>query len=194
MLEIYLILIGILMPLGLAKHGRKGRRRKFRAYIRGGIDDIISFSGLGANTLVSAPVSDVVTESTWISSVVCNYSLNKWTPVAAAGPLLFGWAHSDYNDAEIEAYIEQSANWSVADLVSQEIAKRKIKIVGIINPAELATQSATFREGRMVTTKLNWMLHTGHNIDLWTYNTGTVAQITTTSVLQAHGHANLWPR
>ncbi len=167
----------------------KKPKRKFRRYIRGGIEDNIELGTLGAKALISTPVSDVVTERTWLSSVVCSWTLTDFTNAADDGPILVGVAHSDYTDAEIEAFIEQSTSWDEGDLVSQEIARRKIRIIG-----SLATNisDASLKDGEMVKTMCKWILTTGNNIDLWAYNQGSTA-LTDGAVVNVAGHANLFP-
>ncbi len=185
------MILSLVLLAGLAKHGK---RRKFRRYIRANIDDFQSFSGLAASTLIGGLIDESVTETCFITSVVCTYSLNKWTPVATGGPLLFGWAHSDYTDSEIEAYVELAGSWDQSNRVVHEISRRQIKIVGLLQPPELATQNVSFRGGEFVKTKLNWRLDTGDTLKQWVYNTGLVAQISTTATVEIHGHANLWPQ
>ncbi len=193
MLEIYLLIIGLLVPLGLAKHGQR-RRRKFRRYIKGNVDEFIVPTGLAAESLLTKDFQDVVTETTWVSSIEASYSLRNWTPTINAGPLLMGYAHSDYSDTEIETFIEQSTNWDQSNLVAQEVTKRKIKIIGQMNPADAIAETSVFKEGRIVKTKLNWMLSTGATIQFWVYNVGGAAVASSSPNLSQHGTAHLWPR
>ncbi len=175
----------------MAKH--KGRRR-FRRYIKGTVDFVLALSTLGGNTLVGAAVGDSVIETTWLSSVKATWSLHRVTPAETVGPVLVGLAHSDYTDSEIEQFIENSGGWSEGNKVSQEIARRKIRIVGTLTPAELVTLSSTLADGRAITTKCGWYLATGQTIRFWAYNQGSAAFSTTIPTVHINGHANLWPR
>ncbi len=187
-----IILLGLLFAVALAKHPR--RRRKFRAYIRGGIEEVLGLSTLGAKTLTSIEFSDVVTESTWISSIIAAWTLSNLTLAAQDGPIMVGYAHSDYTDAEIEAFVEQTTSWNQGDLVSQEIAKRKIKIVGQLTPGSNVLEQISLNDGKPIRTKCNWLLTTGQSVSMWAYNMGDSALETTNAQVHIGGHANLWPR
>ncbi len=178
------------MPV--AKHGRKGR--KFRRYIKGRMDVALSLTTLGANTLVSLAVDDVVTEKCWVSSVVATYALDQFTMQAGDGPIVVGLANANYSDAEIEAYLELNTSWDEGDLVDQEIARRKIKIVGVFRSPVTATEVQVLNDGLPLRTKLGWSLRTGHTLKVWAYNQGDSALATTVPQVHVLGHANLWPQ
>jgi len=168
---------------------RRGRRR----YLRGSVDESIAFAVLAAKDVAVEPFDETVNERTLISSLVAAYSLSNFSVTSGVGPILVGVAHSDYASAEIEAYIESSGSWDEGDLVQQEIAKRRIRRIGIFDASDLATEDATLNDGKPIKTKLNWILNQGQGLQLWTYNLGTAAVVTTIPVVHAEGHANLWP-
>lgn len=171
---------------------RKGR--KFRKYLRGEIEKEMALGTLAAKTLLSDTVNDSVTESAWLSSVKGVWSIEDMTPGANVGPILCGVAHSDYSDAEIEAWIENTSSWEVGDLVAtREIGRRLIKKVGVFENKSAAGVPAVLNDGRPVTTKCGWQLSTGQTVRLWAYNKGSAALSTTDPVLSLSGHANLWP-
>ncbi len=172
---------------------RKGRR-KFKRYIKGPIDITTLLGTLAGNTLISTGPSDTVDDTTWCSSVNCIYSLSDYTAAAADGPILIGIAHSDYTDAEIEEWIENTTGWSQADKVSQEVSRRKIRQIGVFPTPDSATLYSVLNDGRNITTKAGWMLSEGQNITFWMYNMGTSALATTDPRFRAQGHANLWPK
>ncbi len=175
---------------------RRARRagRKFRRYLRGQIDHILALGTLGPNTLVSGTNTDAVTEKAWLSSVVAAWALKDMTAASDQGPILCGIAHSDYTDAEIEEWVENSESWEAHDLIGQEVAKRRIKRVGMFpGTASTTTAEAVLNDGRPVRTKCGWMLGTGQTIKFWAYNTGIAALATTVPDMHVQGHANLWP-
>ncbi len=176
----------------MAKHP-KGRGR-FRRYLRGNINHGLDLGTIGPAVVIGSTVSDVVTERAWTSSVSLRWSLNDWTPITNAGPILVGVAHPDYTDAEIEAWLENSGSWEEADQVQQEVAKRKIRQVGIFENPTGASLSRHLNDGKPILTKCGWMITTGQSIRIWAYNLGSVAAATTTPQLEAVGHANLWPK
>ncbi len=186
MLEILVVMAVI--AIGLAK---ARRRRKYRRYLKGAIEEDFALSTLAANTLLSDVVGDVVTEKAWLSSVRAVWSLKNKT--IGQGPILVGVAHSDYTDAEIEQWVEQLTSWDQGDQISQEIAKRKIRRIGTFGEAGDSLSVDVLNEGRPITTKCGWMLITGQTVRLWAYNSGNAALSTTSPTVTVSGHANLWP-
>ncbi len=189
MLEILVVMavIAILM----AKHGK----RKYRRYIRGAIDKRMALGTLGADTVIGANFDGSVNERTFVSSIVAAWTMDEFTPASDDGPIIVGIAHSDYSDAEIEAWIENAAgSWNEGDLVAQEVGKRKIRRVGVFNDPASANQNVALIEGRMLKTKCNWILLQGQTVKLWAYNAGSSALATTDPTVHVQGHANLWPR
>ncbi len=190
MLEILVIVVAILV---MARKTPKRRRRMGR-YLKGNVDESLTMTTLAGRTLVSAVFDETVNERTFVSSVKASWSLSDMTQGAGIGPILVGVAHSDYTDAEIEEVIENTGSWNEGDLVSREIGARKVRQVGSFRAAEDGSSIMTLEEGRMITTKLGWILLQGQSLRLWAYNTGSNAIATTVPILQLSGHVNLWPR
>ncbi len=195
MLEILVILIGILIPLGLAK---RGRGRRMGKYIKGNVDEGVVLTTLAAKTLVSALFDETPDEEVFCTSVIATWSIAEFTANAGDGPILVGLAHGDYSDAEIEQVIENTGSWSRGDLVSQEIGNRKVRIVGKFDlsnvGANVFTGPAALNDGMPVKTKLNWGIITGATLKIWAYNLGTSPLADTAPVVTANGHANLFAR
>ncbi len=177
----------------MAKHG-KGRKRRFRRYIKGQIDHTLALSTLGSKVVIGSTVGDTVSEKAWCSSVKGAWSLDGFTPAAGDGPILVGLSHGDYTDTEIEEWIESLDTWEEGDLIGQEIGKRKIRKVGVfrIPVGSGITDAQVLNDGRVFTTKCGWMFTTGQTIRFWAYNQGSSA-LTTGALLRVEGHANLWP-
>jgi hypothetical protein len=116
---------------------RKAKKR-YRRYIRGNVNEVLPLLTLGPTAVVSTPNGDVVDEKSWISSLVARWSMQGFTPTVDDGPIMVGVAHSDYTNAEIEAWIELTTGWAEGDLVSREIAKRKIRKVGVFEHEGIA--------------------------------------------------------
>ncbi len=104
------------------------RRRSRGKYVKGSIDQSMDLGTLAANTLVGFDNAQVTTERTRVSSIEATYSLDNL--VAGQGPIVFGVAHSDYTDAEIEQVLENTGSWNSGDKVQQEIAGRLVRIIG----------------------------------------------------------------
>ncbi len=169
-------------------------RRRYRRYLKGQLDVTKLLGTLAAETVISVAVVDTVVEKTWLSSIKARYDMQNWTNGAQVGPITFGLAHSDYTNAEIEEWIENTGSWDQGDLVQQEVARRKIRMIGSFESPALATETALFNDGRPVTTKCGWSLVTGESVKFWLYNEGSGALATTDPVCHVNGHANLWPQ
>ena len=190
MLEIILTLLCFAF---LAKR-KPTRRRSMGNYLKGNVDEILSLGTLASVTLISSDFDEAVTEKTLVTSLVASFSLDNLT--SPQGPILFGVAHSDYTDAEIEAVIESTGSWAVGDLVqSKEVAKRLVRIIGQFASNEpAATVDVSWNNGRPVKTKLNWMLNTGQTLNLWAYNKSASALSTTVPIVVCSGHVNLFSK
>ncbi len=163
-------------------------------YIKGNVDEILSLGTLASVTVIGSNFDEVVNEKTLISSLVAAYALEELT--SPQGPILFGVAHSDYTDAEIEEVLENIGSWDTGDKISQERGKRLVRVIGIMtaDDAVAGTTDVRFNGGDPVKTKLNWMLDSGDTIKLWAYNKSASALATTVPILVCSGHANLWQR
>ncbi len=170
------------------------KRRKMGRYIRGSVDESISGGTLAAKDVIALDFDDTVNERSLVSSIVATYSLTNWTKSSGVGPVLVGIAHSDYDAAEIEAYIEATDSWNEGDKVAQEVSKRLIRRIGIFDTPDDASETVVLNDGVLIKTKLNWILNQSQTLGLWIYNLGTAAFLTTDPVVHAEGHVNLWPR
>ena len=169
----------------------KPRRRRMGRYIRGDVDETLLLTTLGSKTGTSTIFDNVVNECTLVSSLVASYSMSEFTVAAGVGPILVGVCHSDYSIVEIEEFIEATLSWSEADLIAREVGSRKIRKIGIFDADETAD---VLNDGKMIKTKLNWIINQGQSLKLWGYNTGSAAVVTTVPVVELQGHANLFPR
>ncbi len=168
--------------------------RKMGRYIKGDVEENLDLGTLAAATLVSALFDSVVDDRTLVSSIVATWSMTNFTPIAEVGPIVVGVAHSDYSDAEIEAWLEATGSWNEGDKVAQEVTKRLIRKIGVFAESESALIGETLNEGKAIRTRLNWMLAEGQTLRLWAYNSGSAAVATTDPNVRLSGHANLWPR
>ncbi len=176
------------------KFGRAKHTTRMTGYLKGNVDERLTFGGLAARTLIATAFDEVVIEKTLISSIKATYTMDKFTPVIDAGPIWVGIAHSDYTASEIEEVIENSGSWNQGDLVqSKEVAKRLVRKIGVFDTPADATQAYTLNDGIPIKTKLNWVLTTGKTLQIWVYNAGQAAVATTVPNVVALGHANLFP-
>ncbi len=190
------LMLELLMLLVILMAKRKGGSRylhfKGSRYIPGNVQLDIVLTTLAAATAVLA-ATDVVDDTTRISSVVAMYSLEDFTDGAGIGPIVVGLAHSDYSLAEVEAWIKLSTGWSQADLVSQEISNRRIRRIGVFeSDGASGTDVSVLNDGKPIKTKLNWRLSEGQGINFWAFNSGSNAIATTVPRVHVEGKGNLW--
>ncbi len=175
----------------MAKHPKK-RGRSMRRYIKGNVDDQFTLGVLAANAIVTNLWDESVEQRTLISSVVLSWALSGIT--SPQGPLLFGLAHGDYTDAEIEEVIENIGSWDEGNLIAQEKSKRKVRVIGkfVVDSQLAGTVDVPYNGGKPVKTKLNWVLTDTDGITMWVYNVSQAALSTTDPEVTCSGHANLW--
>ncbi len=172
---------------------RKGRKRKFRKYLKGKITHDLSLGTLTGDTVVGESVADSLSEKAYLTSVKARWSLENMTKATNQGPIIVGVAHSDYSDAEIEAWLENQNSWESGDKIGQEVGRRFIREVGTFHSAPAATDIVVLNDGKAIHTKCGWMLNTGQTVKIWAYNVGSAALDTTVPIVHTDGHANLWP-
>jgi len=180
----------------LAERSGRYPMAKRRRYLRGNIDHKLSMTTLGGGEVASSVLADTVVDSAWISSVRANWTINNLTRTANVGPFMCGIAHQDYTSTEIEEWIENLQSWDEGDMIAQEVAKRKIRIVGVFDfaPSDLVKEHATIGTGRPVVTKAKWVISPNETVRIWVYNMGANSVATTVPELRVQGHANLWPQ
>ncbi len=188
---IYIILIVALFTIMAAR--KKGGKRRYTPYIAGPVDEAFALGTLSASSVFRHVMTEAVVEKTWLSSVHATWSLVNLTEATDDGLIMVGLAHSDYTAAEIEEWIENTAGWSQADLIAQEVGKRKIRKVGVFDTPNITLTTAVLFD-RVITTKCGWMLQSGQGLTLWAYNMGDSNLATTDPIVHVQGKANLWPR
>ncbi len=177
----------------MAKHPKR-RRRSFKNYFKARIDIVIDVGTLAAQTGIRGLTADAVDEKSICSSVKATYTISDQTPAADVGPIDVYVIHPDYTLVEVEEFIENTASWSRNDMVAQEIANRRIRLVGTFPTAKsgAAVEALVINDGKPITTKLNWTLRSGQGLGFVVYNNGTAAFATTDPDVRVSGHANMW--
>ncbi len=184
--SITMIAIAVITGLiGLAKRGR-GKRRG-RAWLKGTVLEGLALSTLATSTLLSGSMS-VVNERTYAASAWLQWSIRGLT--AGEGPIRVGLAHGDYSDAEIEAVLEATDSWNEGNLVAQEVARRKVREVGVFSGE---STDEVLNDGKPIKTALRWILLQGQTLKVWAYN-ASGATLTTGAVVGAAGHVWLQPK
>ncbi len=187
MMEIIAVVTALLVLLAAKK------RRKFRRYIRGNVDENLALGTLGPAALAVVDFDETVNERTFVSSADISWSLSNYTPSEGDGPIVVGLAHGDYTSAEILEFIQNTGSWNEGLLVEQEIGRRKIKIVGQFDIPGAASLGAVLNDGKPIKTRLKWILNQGETLQYWGYNQGTSALATTDPDVRISGAVHLWP-
>ncbi len=168
-------------------------KRRYRRYIRGNYKASQQLGTLAGNTGISTLMDDEVEETCWVSSMLGTWSMQDVTPGTEIGPIGVFVSHGDYTLAEVEEWIENNKTWSTGDMVAQEIAKRKIRQIGVFNLPRDTNSTVTLNDGKLLRTKLGWYLQPGQKLRLTYYNMGDNAFATTDPRGVSIGHVNLFP-
>ncbi len=147
---------------------RGGTRRKFNLR-RVRITPTLPLSTLAAATALVVGLTGSADGAYRVVSVKQTWSVKEMT--AGQGPILFGYAHSDYTVAEIKEAIEAAAAISLGDKIAQEKANRLVRLVGSFQPDDTGEQ--IFNDGKQVSTKLNWLIPIGKAVNMFCYNDDT---------------------
>ncbi len=156
--------------------------------LKGNVDETLALATLASNTLLGALFDETPDETVFALSLECTWSMAEHTP--AEGPIVVGVAHGDYTDAEIEAVIENTGSWDRGDLVQQEVARRKVRIVGVFDGL---LSEEKLNDGLPIKTVLKFEILTGKTLRLFAYNRDA-SSLTTGSLILINGHVWLKPR
>ncbi len=163
-----------------------GQKRNIKGkWLKPRLNQEIAIGALAADTLVSEGGGTAVDSSVLVTSIDVMIGIHNHT--AGEGPLVIGVAHSDYSDAEIEAWLENLSSWSSEDKIAEEQARRLCRSLGMIGGAQV---SERLWDGRQRKFKLNWRLGEGQALNFWCFNSDS-NNLTTGTVVNIDGHANV---
>lgn len=165
----------------MAKKGRGKRRFNLR---RVRTTPSLALGTLGANIAITGALTGAADGQYRIMSAKQTWSMDDHT--AAEGPIMVGYAHSDYSVTEIKEALEAAASISLGNKVAQEQANRLVRLVGVLGGE---VDSEALNDGKPITTKLNWAIPIGQNVNIFAYNDG-LAALSTGSVVHAMG--DIW--
>ncbi len=165
------------MPAKYQKR-KKGKRRYSLRRVR--TTPLVALSTLGSTIAISQGTVGVTTDTYRIISTKLAWSLVGLT--AGEGPISFGFAHSDYNVTEIKECLEASAI-DKGDKLAMEKSNRLVRLVGTFN------DKGMYNDGNPKSTRLNWLINIGDQVNIFAYNEAAAA-LTTGSSLHAVG--DLW--
>ncbi len=161
---------------------RKRSKRRGRLFVPR-VSESIALGALASNTLIKADFANTLDQECWAISMDVEVIIHDFT--AGNGPVVFGVAHGDYEQQEIEEWLEANGSWKSSDKIEQEQARRKCRLIGTFDLTEQQGQEK-FREGQVVRVKLGFKIEDGETLSLWAYNDGT-AVMTTGALLEMKG-------
>ncbi len=179
-----ILLSGILLLVLAAKRTPKRRRRYNLRRVR--ISPGLALSTLAVGTVVKVGLTGASTIAYRAISLSGRWSLDDLT--AGEGPIVVGYAHSDYTIGEIKECIESANSISPGLKIEQERSNRLVRSVGILGPEA----NSVLNNGLPVKTRLNWKIpasSSGNEVVMFAYNDGS-ALLTTGAFLRMNG--NMW--
>ena len=184
MIELLIIALSVFTLINAATKPK--RRRAFPSHLR--IVRITSSSAIGALASLDVVANAIISTSAnryRAISFNCSYSWASKAEIDDAAS--FGFAHSDYTDAEIEECLEAATAISQGDKVAQERANRLVRQIGTMaGVSSIAAGGAQFNNGMKVKTRLNWLMGIGSTVQLWVRNSSG-AVYTTGSTITING-------
>ncbi len=166
-------------------HGRKRRRFNLR---RVRVNILVAAGALATLDVVGATITQSAGNAYRLMSVDFAYSMVDIGATQDDGQV-FGLAHSDYTDAEIEECLEATTAIDPGDKIAQERANRLVREIGQMQGAPGTGAGKSFNNGMPLKTKLNWHMATGDTLRLWIRNSSGTVWTTGASVSVS---GNVW--
>ncbi len=179
MLEIVLIMSLLAVTL-LAKRRSYPRRGAF-GLRRVRTSPNLTLSTLASITAITAGLTGAADGAYRLVSAIMNWSIIGLT--SGDGPIIVGYAYGDYTVTEIKEALEAGASINKGDMVAQEQANRKIRVVGVFSNTD------ELNHGEPVKTRLNWLIPIGTVVNMFAYNDGA-ALLSTGAIVSCFG--SLW--
>ncbi len=165
----------------------KPKRRSQRRRINPQTYRAVQFhDSTGLGTLASAIAAVAALTNAATDQVICSSVKAAFTWDDATdqdGPLLVGFAHSDYTVAEVGEWAINLNSMDFGDKISAERSRRLIRLAGVLHAPEKVTLP-------MKKYKLNWRLGEGDTVNQFIFNAG--AALTTGGEMLCMGQANIF--
>lgn len=157
---------------------RKRRARRFNLRpIR--VNSSLAIGALASADVIAGAITNNATNRLRVISAHLAYSITDLAAVVDDA-FAFGIAHGDYSAAEIEECLEAGGAMDMGDKIALEQSSRLVREVGMINSSGAQNVGAgiNFADGRIVKTKLNWVISIGESLQLWVRNNSGVVYST----------------
>ncbi len=172
----------------MARKGKRSRRFNLRKVK---VAAVVAIGALAPLDVTSGAGTSTTANTLRVMSVNCSYAISDLA-AQIDDSFEFGWAHSDYTDAQIEECLEASGTMDIGNKAKQEQANRFVRQVGTMNPTGLIASGGggfSFAGGERVKTKLNWLLAIGDSLTLWVRNASGTIYTTGTDIL---ANGDIW--
>ncbi len=169
----------------LMAHGK--RRKRYNAnFVVIRFSSTITLSTLASNTVISASMfsGELNDRAVHLISADAYWAVRGAT--AGEGPIIVGYAHSDYSVAEIQECLTSNA-LDTGDMIAQERTKRLVREAGQFS--NVGTDQV-LNDGRPKRTKIGITTPTGFDYSVWAWNKSG-ATLTTGQVVEVSGKAYL---
>lgn len=173
MLEIFLIMIGILIPLGAAKR-RSSKRRSRLAVIN--VNENIALATLADGAAISVDTDPFGREFFCISADLY-WMLDGGT--SGQGPIVVGIAHNDYTDVEIAENLNQTGMEDPGDKIAQEQGRRLVRRSGQFANG---VDNEVLNDGNVKRTKAGFVITDGFSLAFFAQNKSGATLTTGASV------------
>ncbi len=176
MLEWFLIMIGVFIPLGMAVHKRRSRK----GFVVIPVNASITLSTLASADVIAASLIPALGEDFFAISADLQWSIRSLT--AGEGPLSVGVSHGDYTVGELKEHLDlQFADPD--DKIAQEQKRRLVRRSAVF--AGLASEES-INNGNMKRIKIKIRLGDTQTLDIWCHNLSG-ATLTTGAVIRVVG-------
>ncbi len=167
-----------------SKYTRKRSRKRFSLRrVRSTAE--VALSTLGAGTVIKTGLTGPTTSPYRMMSTKLVWSMIGLTE--GEGPILVGFAHSNYSVTEIKECLEIQAAISKGLKIEQEKANRLVRVVGTFSG-----KLNVLNDGKPISTRLNWAIDasaSGDEVVIFAYSDFGSA-LTTGAILNING--DLW--
>ncbi len=157
---------------------------------RGGVYPVkinlaITLAALADGAIKVQVAPDSVVNKVWAVSADLKWSIRDLT--AGEGPIIVGFAHSDYSDAEITEALNATGSWDRSDKVTMEQARRFVREAAAFSGAA----EEVLNDGKAIRTRIGFYIEDGKTLDFWAVNESG-ATLTTGGVIRVKG--TVWLR
>ncbi len=160
MLEIFLIIIGLLIPLGAAR-----KRRRRGKFIAARVSGTMALGTLSIAIVIAQDLNTGAADNEYFAHS-CDLVVGTRGFTAGEGPILIGLAHSGYSVTEIKEALEANGT----DFGSPTVMEQNNRMVRDHGLFPIITATEIMNDGRPKRTKLRFRVEDGNDVVIFAYN------------------------